>query len=104
MRAQLAHLLSIDTHEWVHLQVLPFEAGAHAGLEGSFNMLRFTDHPDLLYYEGYGRSHMTADPFRARDFSLRYDRLQAAALSEEDSAALIADLMEHRYGAHPRSD
>jgi transcriptional regulator with XRE-family HTH domain len=104
MRAQLAHLLSLQGREWVQVQVLPFTAGAHTGLMGSFNLLRFEDDPDLLYTEDFVQGHMTANPQALREGSLRYDHLQAAALSVEDSAALIARVMEERYGEHPEPD
>ncbi|MDJ0383033.1 helix-turn-helix transcriptional regulator [Streptomyces sp. G-G2] len=101
MRNQLAHLLTLEEREWVKVQILPFEAGAHAGLMGSFNLLRFDDDPDLVYTEDFVQGHMTANPQAFREGSLRYDHLQAAALSVEDSAARIARVMEERYGHHP---
>ncbi|MEU5434169.1 helix-turn-helix transcriptional regulator [Streptomyces sp. NPDC020719] len=99
MKDQLQHLLDLRRQkEWVKLQVLPFEAGAHAGLMGSFNLLRFEDDPDIVYTEDFVQGHMTANPQAIREGSLRYDHLQATALSVEDSAALIARVMEERYG------
>ncbi|MEU7553843.1 helix-turn-helix transcriptional regulator [Streptomyces sp. NPDC044571] len=104
MRDQLAHLLALRSREWVQVQILPFEAGAHAGLMGSFNLLRFDDDPDIVYTEDFVQGHMTANPQALREGSLRYDHLQAAALSVEDSAARIARVMEERYGHHPAHD
>ncbi|WP_274562707.1 helix-turn-helix domain-containing protein [Streptomyces spiramyceticus] len=104
MRSQLIHLLSLQGREWVKVQILPFEVGAHAGLMGSFNILRFEDDPDLVYTEDFVQGHMTANPSAIREGSLRYDHLQAAALSVEDSAALIARVMEERYGDQPEPD
>ncbi|WP_435189832.1 helix-turn-helix domain-containing protein [Streptomyces sp. bgisy126] len=104
MREQLAHLLRMQEREWVKIQILPFEAGAHAGLPGSFNLLRFEDDPDLVYTEDFVRGHMTADAAAFREGSLRYDHLRAAALSVEKSAELIARVMEERYGDRPEPD
>ncbi|MEV6728490.1 MULTISPECIES: helix-turn-helix transcriptional regulator [unclassified Streptomyces] len=104
MRNQLAHLLALRRREWVQVQILPFEAGAHAGQMGSFTVLRFEDDPDLVYTEDFIQGHMTANPQALREGSLRYDHLQAAALSVEDSAARIARVMEERYGHHPGAD
>ncbi|TQK51787.1 helix-turn-helix protein [Streptomyces sp. SLBN-118] len=104
MRNQLTHLLGLRGREWVQVQILPFEAGAHAGQMGSFNLLRFEDDPDLVYTEDFVRGHMTANPQALREGSLRYDHLQAAALSVEDSAALIARVMEERYGDQAEPD
>lgn len=104
MRNQLSHLLGLRKREWVKVQVLPFAAGAHAGLPGTFNLLRFDDDPDLVYTEDFIQGHMTANSAAIREGSLRYDHLQAAALSVEDSAALIARVMEERYGAPAEPD
>ncbi|MFF0551851.1 helix-turn-helix transcriptional regulator [Streptomyces sp. NPDC004311] len=104
MRGQLAHLLGLRGREWVRVQILPFEAGAHAGQMGSFNVLRFDGDPDIVYTEDFVQGHMTANPQALREGSLRYDHLQAAALSLEDSAALIARVLEERYGHQPAAD
>ncbi|MEU0275329.1 helix-turn-helix transcriptional regulator [Streptomyces sp. NPDC006307] len=104
MRQQLSHLLSFRDRQWVQIQVLPFSAGQHAGMMGSFTLLRFDDDPDLFYAESYDSGHMTANPQVIRERSLGYARLQAAALSIEDSAALIARVMEERYGQQPGPD
>lgn len=98
MRRQLERLLEFAGHRWMHVQVLPNEAGAHASLAGSFNFLRFDDNPDIVYTEDIISGHMTANPETIREAALRYARLQAAALSVEDSAELITRVMEERYG------
>ncbi|MFF1373041.1 helix-turn-helix transcriptional regulator [Streptomyces virginiae] len=104
MRDQLAHLLALQRREWVKVQILPFEAGAHAGQMGSFNLLRFEGDPDIVYTEDFVQGHMTANPQALREGSLRYDHLQAAALSLEGSAERIARVMEERYGHQPEPD
>ncbi|MFL4903861.1 helix-turn-helix domain-containing protein [Streptomyces sp. MMS24-I2-30] len=98
MREQLAHLLSFEGNPRINVQVLPFSVGAHAGSQGSFDLFRFMNDPSILYTEGYGSGHPTADPDTIGDCSLRYDHLQAAALSIRDSAELIRQVMEERYG------
>ena len=98
MRRQLARLLEFAGHRWMHVQVLPNEAGAHASLAGSFTAMRFDDDPDIIYTEDVISGHMTANPETIREAALRYARLQAAALSVEDSAELIIRVLEERYG------
>lgn len=100
MRTQLQRLLSCINRRWMRIQILPFSVGAHAGAQGSFNILRFEDDPDISYEEGYGGGRMSADPGELKRRSLSYDHLRAAALSVEDSATLIARVMEERYGEH----
>ncbi|MFF3123426.1 helix-turn-helix transcriptional regulator [Streptomyces sp. NPDC057908] len=104
MRKQLTRLLDYSDHRWMRIQVLPFEAGEHASLDGSFNLLRFDDDPDIIYTEDLISGHMTANPETIRDAARRYAHLQAAALSVEASAALIARVMEERYGDQSRPE
>ncbi|MGW1282517.1 helix-turn-helix domain-containing protein [Streptomyces sp. NPDC001118] len=98
MRKQLTHLLSFEGNPLINVQILPFSAGAHAGLQGSFDIYRFASDPTIVYTEGYGSGHPSANPDTVKDCSLRYDHLRAAALSIKDSAGLIRRVMEDRYG------
>ncbi|MFF7067389.1 helix-turn-helix domain-containing protein [Streptomyces pseudovenezuelae] len=98
MKGQLAHLLAFEDNSRINIQILPFATGAHAGLTGSFDLYRFPTDPNIVYTEGYGSGHPTANPDTVKDCSLRYDHLQAAALSLRDSAELIRRVMEDRYG------
>ncbi|MCX4677456.1 helix-turn-helix domain-containing protein [Streptomyces sp. NBC_01433] len=104
MRGQLRRLLEFSAHRWMRIQVLPFAAGEHASLDGAFTTMRFDDDPDIIYTEDLISGHMTASPDTVREASLRYAHLQATALSVEDSVALIARVMEERYGDRPRSE
>ncbi|MFI9173008.1 helix-turn-helix domain-containing protein [Streptomyces lincolnensis] len=98
MRGQLAHLLNFEHTPRINVQVLPYSAGAHPGLTGSFTLFRFASDPVIVYTEGYGSGHPSANPDTVQDCSLRYDHLRAAALSPKDSAELIRGVMEDRYG------
>ena len=53
MRGQLEWLIEATKLPNVTLQVLPFEAGAHPAMVGSFSVLRFPDEelPDVVYLE-----------------------------------------------------
>ncbi|MBT2470296.1 helix-turn-helix domain-containing protein [Streptomyces sp. ISL-66] len=98
MRNQLDHLLGFRDQRAVRVQVLPFTAGQHPATVGAFNVLRFESDPDIIYAESYGSANVTANPDTVRDCAHRYDHLQAAALSVEESAELIACVREERYG------
>ncbi|MFB7052258.1 helix-turn-helix domain-containing protein [Streptomyces vinaceus] len=104
MREQLSRLLEFHDRREVRIQILPFSAGQHPATVGAFNVLRFEGDPDVVYAESYGSAHVTANPETASDCAHRYDHLQAAALSMEASAALIARVREERYGDHPEPD
>ncbi|GAA3110282.1 helix-turn-helix domain-containing protein [Streptomyces echinatus] len=98
MREQLAHLLAFEDDPRINVQILPYRTGAHAGMTGSFDVYRFASDPSIVYTESYGSAHPTANPETVKDCSLRYDHLQAAALSLKDSAELMRRVMEDRYG------
>jgi transcriptional regulator with XRE-family HTH domain len=53
MRAQLRHLLAAAELPNVTFQVITFDAGAHAGMPGSFVFLQFTDEaiPHVVYVD-----------------------------------------------------
>ncbi|MFJ3585209.1 Scr1 family TA system antitoxin-like transcriptional regulator [Streptomyces sp. NPDC090127] len=104
MRNQLANLLGFRANRWLRIQVLPFAAGEHASLIGSFTALRFDGDPDIVYTEDLIAGHMTADSDTVKEAALRYAHLQASALSVEDSAELIMRVMEERYGDQPGPD
>ncbi|GCB49828.1 helix-turn-helix transcriptional regulator [Streptomyces sp. NL15-2K] len=104
MRGQLAQLLAFEDNPRINIQILPFTAGVHSGLQGSFDLFRFASDPTIVYTEGYGTGHPTANPDTVKDCSLRYDHLRAAALSLKDSAELIRRVMEERYGEQRDSD
>lgn len=54
MAAQLAALTDASQHPALTLQVLPFTAGANAGMEGEFVILTFpgAEDPPIAYAEG----------------------------------------------------
>jgi len=87
MRAQLASLVERAARANVAIRVLPFAAGAHASLSGPFEIMQFRDEQDLVYLETRG-GHMYLD--RTGPFADAWRRLEAAALSEKQSTAMIA--------------
>jgi transcriptional regulator with XRE-family HTH domain len=92
MRAQLLKLAEIAEGCNVTLQVVPFSAGAHAAMDGSFVLLQFDaeDDRDVAYLETInGSLYLDKDPEVER-YRLTFERLVASALSPTESAALIA--------------
>jgi len=91
MRRQLEHLVTVSELPNVTLQVLPFEAGAHAGMEGSFVLLGFPQgDPDTVYV-----TTATGGVFQDKTDQLQryvtvFERLADIALSPVDSIAHIA--------------
>lgn len=59
MREQVRHLLELDERENVSISVVPFEAGAHPSMAGSYRILYFADavFPTTVYLEPLHGSH-----------------------------------------------
>lgn len=92
MREQLARLVDLQNRfPNVTLQVLPFVAGAHAGVSGPFVILKFPESPELgvVYLEGQTGGIYLETPHEVTRYQLAFDHLRASALSTSDSVRLI---------------
>lgn len=95
MRGQLREVLATAERPNVTIQVLPFEAGAHAGLEGPFVVLSFPEKvdPDVVYTEVMAGDIYLESADEVARFNLAFERLRNAALDPQESAKLIADVI-----------
>jgi transcriptional regulator with XRE-family HTH domain len=95
-RRQMAALAEAAQRPEVTIQVLPFTAGACAGIDGDFVILTFPDpeDPPVVYVEGlFGDLYLESKEENDR-YALAWTRLAAQALNPAESAALLADLAE----------
>jgi transcriptional regulator with XRE-family HTH domain len=102
MREQLDHLLSITELPTVHLQVIPFEAGAHPGMTGSFVVMRFAEAvaPDIVYIDSQAGDLFLEEEADISRYNRAFTHLRADALSPSASASLIAAVRDgHQGGA-----
>ncbi len=92
MGAQLDRLLEAGAQPNITLQVLPFGAGAHAGMDGSFMILSFPEpgDPDVTYVPCYTGALYLEKPQQTTAYTLMFDHLRAAALAPGPSRDLIA--------------
>ena len=92
MRAQLEHLLAAAEMPHVKLQVLPFEVGAHAGMDGSFLLLHFPDEqdPDTVYVVMATGGVFQEKADELRRYETVFSSLQEVALPPEESVAFVA--------------
>lgn len=95
MRGQLEKLLLESKRKNVILQILPFNAGAHPGMAGSFTLLDFEnpDDNELVYVEGIAGDTLVEGHNEVRRFGVIFDQLRAMALSPRDSVALIEEIV-----------
>jgi len=95
---QLTALAETSTWPGVTVQVLPFTAGANAGMDGHFVILAFPDpeDPPVAYVEGLmGDVYVEADEEVDR-FTLAWTHLVTQALDPAGSAAMINTLAKEQ--------
>jgi transcriptional regulator with XRE-family HTH domain len=94
MREQLEHLVEQSQLPHVTVQVIPFEMGAHPGLNGQYAILEFPDASDssVVYIEGVTSDLYLEKPADVQKYSVMYEHLRAQALNVEQSRQLIADI------------
>lgn len=91
MHAQLLRLIEAAALPHVTLQVVPFGAGAHAGMEGPFLILGFPEQadPDVVYVETTTTGSYLEEPSDVYRYTLMFDHLRAAALKPDDTVAVV---------------
>jgi hypothetical protein len=96
MQAQLRHLVAVSELPNVTLQVLPFEAGAHAAVDGSFTLIRFADQAasDVIYIENATSCLYLERDQEVERFTLIFDHVRARALDPDRSVGLIRGAAE----------
>ncbi|MBL1289619.1 Predicted transcriptional regulators [Streptomyces sp. LamerLS-316] len=94
MIEQLEHLIEQSQLPHVTVQVLPFDMGAHPGINGQYAILEFPDAADssVVYIEG-----VTSDLYleKANDvqrYSVMYEHLRAQALNVDQTRQFIGDI------------
>jgi transcriptional regulator with XRE-family HTH domain len=91
MRAQLGHLAELSSLPNVTIQVLPFSAGVHPAMDGSFSILGFPvpSDPAVVYMENQAGSVYLEEAADVDRFSRMFSHLIAKAFSPEDSGRLL---------------
>jgi hypothetical protein len=95
MCGQLTRLVEITELPHVALRVLPFDAGAHPGVDGSFTVLEFTDpsNPRIVYLDRMTDSEYLDSLRDVAAYRHAHERLRASALSVNDSHEMISKLL-----------
>jgi transcriptional regulator with XRE-family HTH domain len=96
MSDQLVRLIEAAELPNVTLQVLPFAAGAHAAMDGTFAILDFpeAEDPDVVYAENATGGLFLEKSEELKKYSSIFDTVRAAALTPEESTVMIARLIE----------
>lgn len=92
MRDQLRHLATASELPNVTLQILPFDIGAHAGMDGTFAILDFpeVEDPNVVYAENAAGGLFLEKSDELRKYGVIFDHIRSAALTPEESTKMIA--------------
>ena len=96
MRQQLTRIIELGHRSNITVQVVPFSAGRHFGLRGSFVVFELSDDPDdrVVFLEQPTRDVLIGDdPNELEVYARGFDEIKGKALSVPDSEALIMRIM-----------
>jgi transcriptional regulator with XRE-family HTH domain len=98
MQAQFRHLMDASELPHVTFQVIPFGAGAHPGMPGSFILLQFGDAaiPDVIYVDTMAGELFLEEVADVRRYKLVFEHLRAVAASPEASLSLVTSAITGR--------
>jgi transcriptional regulator with XRE-family HTH domain len=93
MQAQLQHLLRAAAWPHITLQVVPFGAGAHPGMPGSFILMNFADPFDapLVYVDSMAGDLFLEAEEDVKRFAATFERIATAALSPAQTKKMIQE-------------
>lgn len=93
MREQITRLLEAMSQPNITVQVLPFSAGAHPGLTGSFIVLRFAEKAlNSVYVELRGSAVYLETEKDIDVHESTFERLSELALGKEDTTSLLSEI------------
>jgi len=95
MAEQLDKLLALVSSRRIVLQVLPFAARDHAGVEGPVTVYELSDGQSVAYTECYGGGRIVEDRQEVGDLLMVVGLIRSSALSPADSAELIRKIRSH---------
>jgi transcriptional regulator with XRE-family HTH domain len=97
MRAQLLGLVEIAQRANVTIQVVPYSAGGHSGLLGSFTIADLPDGSSIVYLEDAADGRVTEDPATVSEVGVRFDTLRSEALPKTASRKMVEEVANERW-------
>ncbi|MEV1005936.1 helix-turn-helix transcriptional regulator [Streptomyces sp. NPDC049881] len=102
MQEQLAHIVTLaETLPNIRVQVVPFSAGAHSGMNGGFALLRFPDGAgprSILFLENLADGWVSRREHSVSVYADAFDDLQALAPGPEQSLTMIKKAIKEHSG------
>jgi transcriptional regulator with XRE-family HTH domain len=96
MRNQLRRLIEVANKPNVTVEVIPFSAGLHPGMNGPFEIIEFADpsDSDIVFLESPRGDIVSDDPEETLKYREAFEGLAKAALGPRDSLARIAKIAD----------
>ncbi|GAB3210354.1 DUF5753 domain-containing protein [Marinactinospora thermotolerans] len=96
MRRQLEHLIEVIEPPRVTVQILPYDLGAHPGMDGAFTILGFpaaTD-TDIVYLEMQTSSLYIEEPEEVERYNVVFNHLRATALGTDRTIGMLHGIID----------
>ncbi|MET8411893.1 helix-turn-helix transcriptional regulator [Streptomyces sp. NPDC005195] len=95
LKEQLEHLLDAEPRTNITLQLLPFAAGFHPGLYGSFMLMGFPEpNPDVVWVENLTNSVYFEGSDDVGRYTEVFDHLRATALGPPETRSRIKSMLK----------
>jgi transcriptional regulator with XRE-family HTH domain len=94
MRDQLLHLAEMSHRPNITVEVIPYSAGGHIGLQGAFWIASFRDMAPAVFLETAADGQVSENAATVATVSLRFDSLRGEALPRSASRDLITKVAE----------
>ncbi|MFF2513684.1 helix-turn-helix domain-containing protein [Streptomyces sp. NPDC058086] len=92
-RQQFERLLEVGRLHSVTLQIMPMDSGAHPGMSGRIEVLKFEDGTAVGRSDGAFNGRPVSDLRQLRLLELRYGTIRAQALPPGESLALVEQVL-----------
>jgi transcriptional regulator with XRE-family HTH domain len=93
MREQIKHLLVLSERRFVSLQIVPSQAGSHAGLDGGFNIIS-TEEGDVAFVEAALGGRLVQDEHEVKDLGRRWDDIKSLAFSVSQTRERLLNILK----------
>jgi transcriptional regulator with XRE-family HTH domain len=96
MAAQLNKIVKVAEEEWVIVRVIPFNSGSIAAADSNFTLFEFdgSPMPRVVYVESLTSNTYIEGAADVERYSESLDHLRDAALSPQESLALISEIID----------
>jgi transcriptional regulator with XRE-family HTH domain len=97
MASQVRHIIELANRPHIELRILPFSAGTHTGLDGTYVILEFFKARTIVYLEHKRSSLFLDEADEVTPFRKATDTLVRTALGPGDSSNFLASVADD-YG------